>query len=76
MKNDATMINFYRIVLNQCLYDSKRLIEDMGFINNDLPLPEQYESQLKTIKTLVDTYISVCQQVKSLEVQKDDKCKK
>lgn len=73
MKNDATMINFYRIVLNQCLYDSKRLIEDMGFINNDLQLPEQYESELKTIKTLVDTYLSVCTQVKTLEEKANDK---
>lgn len=73
MKNDATMINFYRIVLNQCLYDSKRLIEDMGFINNDLQLPEQYESELKTIKTLVDTYLSVCTQVKTLEEKTNDK---
>lgn len=69
MKNNETMLNFYRIVLNQCLFDSKRLMNDMKFINNDTELPEQFEKELKTIKTLVDTYLSVCTQVKSLEEQ-------
>lgn len=73
----SVVSNFYRIVLNQSLYDIRKVIMALDpVIDNNLPNPEIHEKELKTVKMLVDTYLSVVPQLESDKVSKNDKSKK
>lgn len=63
----SELLSFYRIVMNQSLFDLKRLIDGMKFIDNDIAEPESYKRDFLTISTLLNTYLGVCETVNKIK---------
>ena len=66
-KCSNAMANFYRVVLNQSLFDMKKVVDSLGEINNDLLQPQVHEKDIKTIHSLISTYLGVCVELKKVE---------
>ena len=64
---DGSLLKFYRIVMNQSLFDLKRLIDAMDFIDNSIEEPESHKRDFITIFTLLNTYLGVCDTVSKLK---------
>lgn len=66
-KNPSVMADFYRVVLNQSLFDMKKVVDSLGNLNNDLLQPQVHEKDIKTIHSLISTYLGVCVELKKVE---------
>lgn len=66
-KNPSVMADFYRVVLNQSLSDMKKVVDSLGNLNNDLLQPQVHEKDIKTIHSLISTYLGVCVELKKVE---------
>ena len=61
------LLNFYRVVMNQSLFDMKRIVDDMNFIDNAIAEPESYKKDFLTVSTLINTYLGVCETVSKIK---------
>lgn len=66
-RSNENLLNFYRIVMNQSLFDLKRLVDEMKFIDNNIDEPESYRKDFLTISTLLNTYLGVCDTVNKIK---------
>ena len=66
-RSNENLLNFYRIVMNQSLFDLKRLVNEMTFIDNNIEEPESYRKDFLTISTLLNTYLGVCDTVDKMK---------